>query len=79
MGYLCYQKMPFGMINASATFERAMDIAFKGLVNKSIVIYLDDIIVYSKNQGNHLKDLKHIFQWCQKYGILLNPKSPFFH
>ena len=43
-----YQKMPFGLINAGTTFRRAMYIAFKGLVNKSIVIYLDDITVYSK-------------------------------
>ena len=41
-----YHKMPFGLINAGATFQRAMDIAFKGLVNKSVVIYLDDITVY---------------------------------
>lgn len=45
--YVC-QKMPFGLINVSATFHRAMDIAFKGLVNRSVVIYLDDITVYSK-------------------------------
>jgi len=40
--------MPFGLTNAGATFQRAMDIAFKGLVNKLVVIYLDDITVYSK-------------------------------
>ena len=47
-GTYAYRKMPFGLINAGATFQRAMDIAFKGLVNKSVVIYLDDITVYSK-------------------------------
>ena len=47
-GTYAYQKMPFGLINAGATFQRAMDIAFKGLVNKSVVIYLDDITIYSK-------------------------------
>lgn len=45
-GTYAYQKMPFGLINVDATFQRAMDIAFKGLVNKLVVIYLDDIIVY---------------------------------
>lgn len=43
-----YQKMPFGLINVGATFQKAMDIAFKGLVNKSVEIYLDNITVYSK-------------------------------
>ena len=55
-----------------------MDIAFKGLVNKSVVIYLDDITIYSKKHGNHLKDLKQIFQRCQRYGNSLNPKKSFF-
>ena len=57
-GTYAYQKMPFGLINAGATFQRAMDIAFKGLVNKSMVIYLDDITIYSKKRSNHLRDLK---------------------
>ena len=60
-GTYAYRKMPFGLINAGATFQRAMDIAFKGLVNKSVVIYLDDITVYSKKRSDHLKDLKQIF------------------
>lgn len=71
--------MPFGLINAGATFQRAMDIVFKGLVNKSMVIYLDDINVYSKKQSNHLRDLKQIFQCCQRYEISLNSKNPFLH
>jgi len=70
--------MPFGLINAGATFQRAMDIAFKGLVNKSVVIYLDDANVHSKKRSNHLKDLKQIFEYCQRYGISLNPKKYFF-
>eukprot|EP00253_Pinus_taeda_P015481 PITA_15481 len=70
--------MPFGLINAGATFQRAMDITFKGLVNKSVVIYLDDITVYSKKRRDHLKDLKQIFQRCLRYAISLNPKKSFF-
>jgi len=60
-GTYAYQKMSFRLINAGATFQRAMDIAFKGLVKKSVVIYLDDITVYSKKHSNHLRDLKQIF------------------
>ena len=55
-----------------------MDISFKGLVNKSVFIYLDDITVYSRNVSNHLNDLKHIFERCKKYGISLNPKKSYF-
>ena len=48
-GTHAYDKMPFRLINVGATFQQAMDIAFRGLINKSVVVYLDDIIVYSKN------------------------------
>jgi len=47
-GTYAYQKMPFGLFNDGATFQRAMDIAFKGSVNKIVVIYLNDLTVYSK-------------------------------
>ena len=77
-GTYAYQKMPIGLINTGATFQRAMDITFKGLVNKSVVIYLDDITVYSKKRNNHLRDLKKNFQHCLRYGISLNPKKSFF-
>ena len=70
--------MPFGLVNAGATFQRAMDIVFKGLINRSIVIYLDDITIYSKKRTNHLQDLKQIFERCRRFGISLNPKKYFF-
>ena len=42
-GTYAYDKMPFRLINVGETFKWAMDIAFKGLINKSIVVYLNDI------------------------------------
>ena len=47
-GTYAYDKMPVGLINVGATFQQAMDIAFRGLIIKSIVVYLDDITIYSK-------------------------------
>eukprot|EP00253_Pinus_taeda_P005008 PITA_05008 len=70
--------MPFGLINAGDTFQRAMDIAFKGLINKTVVVYLDDITIFSKKRSNHLHDLNQIFEHCRRYGISLNPKKSFF-
>lgn len=77
-GTYAYQKMPFSLINAGATFQRAMDIEFKGLINKSVVVYLDIITIFSKKIANHLYDLKQIFKHCRRYGISLNPKKSFF-
>jgi hypothetical protein len=47
-GTFTYDKMHFGLINTGATFQRAMDIAFVGERDTFIVIYLDDITVFSK-------------------------------
>ena len=77
-GTYAYDKMPFGLTNAGATFQRAMDIAFKGLLNKFVVVYLDDIIVYSKIRKEHIPHLKAIFERCRRYGISLNPKKIIF-
>jgi hypothetical protein len=77
-GTYAYQKMPFGLINAGTTFQRAMDICFRGLINKYVVVYLDDITIYSKNRSYHISHLKQIFERCRKYGISLNPKNSFF-
>ena len=55
-----------------------MDIAFIGLLNKFVVVYLDDITVYSKIQEEHIPHLKAIFERCRWYGISLNPKKRIF-
>jgi hypothetical protein len=55
-----------------------MDVAFHGLINQFVVLYLDDITIFSKNKGDHLAHLRSILQRCCKYGISLNPKKSVF-
>ena len=55
-----------------------MDIAFRGLINKFVVVYLDDITIYSKNQEDHVPHLKAIFERCRRYKISLNLKKSIF-
>ena len=47
-GTFMYVKIPFGLMNAGVTFQRAMDIAFSEEIGYFIVIYLDDITIYFK-------------------------------
>jgi hypothetical protein len=77
-GTYAYQKMPFGLINAGATFQREMEIAFRGLINQSVIVYLDDVTVFSKNKNDHLAHLRAVLQRCHKYNISLNPKKSIF-
>ena len=72
-GTFKYVKMPFGLKNAGATFQRAMDIAFAEEIRDFLVIYLDDLTPFSKSDQEHLKHLRQIFLKCRKYGISLNP------
>ena len=65
-------------MNAGATFQRAMDIAFLEEKDKFVVIYLDDITVYSKTDEKHLQHLERVFLKCIKFGISLNPKKSHF-
>jgi ribonuclease HI len=77
-GTFMYEKMPFGLMNAGATFQRAMDIAFVGEKDRFMVIYLDDITVFSTSDDEHLQHLKQTFEKCRRYGISLNPKKSHF-
>ena len=77
-GTFSYRRIPFGLINAGATFQRDMDIAFHGLIGRSAVVYLDDIMIFSKKREEHASHLKQIFERCRKYGISLNPKKYVF-
>jgi hypothetical protein len=59
-GTFSYERMPFGLSNAGATFQRAMKIDFDDLIGKIIQIYLDDLTMYSRNRSDHFSHLRKI-------------------
>jgi hypothetical protein len=77
-GTFMYAKIPFGLMNAGATFQRAMDIAFIGEKDKFVVIYLDDITVFSRSDKEHCHHLKKVLLKCRRFGLSLNPKKSLF-
>jgi hypothetical protein len=60
-GTFMYAKMPFGLMNAGVTFQRAKDIAFIGEKDKFVVIYLDDITMFSQSDKEHCDHLRKVF------------------
>lgn len=77
-GTFTYSKISFSLSNVGVTFQRAMDVVFKELTNKIILIYLDDLIVFSKSKDDHFDHLEMVFQKCQEFRISLNPKKCVF-
>jgi hypothetical protein len=75
-----YDKIPFGLMNATTTFQRAMDIAFVSERDKFLVIYLDDLTVFSKSDEDHLIHLKHNFKkMLQVWSVFKPQKVSLFH
>eukprot|EP00253_Pinus_taeda_P022273 PITA_22273 len=70
--------MPFGLKNTGATFQRAMDLAFTNEKDVFLVVYLDDLRVFSKSYEEHMYHLKTVLQMYRKYGLSLNPKRSLF-
>jgi hypothetical protein len=77
-GNFMYVKMPFDLMNVGATFQREMGISFVDQLGRFIVIYLDDVTIYSKSNEEHLQHLRRVFEKCRKFGISLNPKKTLF-
>jgi hypothetical protein len=65
--------MPFGLKNADATYQRAMNLIFHDLLGIILEIYIDDGIVKSDSMDNHLADLRLALERMHRYGLKMNP------
>ena len=64
--------MPFGLVNAPATFQRIMSNLFREEIFKFMVCYLDDVVVYSKTYEEHVEHVEIILKRLEKVGLRLN-------
>lgn len=72
-GHYEFLRMPFGLRNAPATFQRMMDYAFRGLLGKGVFVYLDDIIVFGETLEEHNSNLAKLFKRLRDVGLKLQP------
>ena len=72
-GLFCYKVMPFGLKNAGATYQRLMNRMFAPQIGRNVQVYVDDMLVKSRQEEDHLKYLKETFDTLRSYNIKLNP------
>ncbi|XP_073277708.1 uncharacterized protein [Primulina huaijiensis] len=65
--------MPFGLKNAGATYQRAMNSIFHDMIGQHIEVYIDDIVVKSKQAADNVERLRRSFQRMRQHELKLNP------
>ena len=70
-----HTRMGFGLCNAPAMFQRAMNLVLRGLIWSEVLVYLDDIIVLGSNFEQHLESLQKVFERFRRYNLRLKPKK----
>ncbi|KAJ9521310.1 hypothetical protein QJQ45_001162 [Haematococcus lacustris] len=69
VGQFQFKVLCFGLTNAPATFQRVMNTVFKPLINKSVLVYIDDILVMSNTPEEHLVHLREVLQLMREHKL----------
>ena len=74
-GLFEWNRMPFGLCNAPATFQRLMNQVLRKYLGKFILVYLDDIIIYSKTFEEHKEHVRLVFEALRAASLMMKPKK----
>ena len=74
-GHYEFNRMPFGLKNAPATFQRLMDNVLSGLQGLECFVYMDDIVIHAPNLQLHTKRLKDVFTRISQHNLKLKPSK----
>jgi hypothetical protein len=77
-GAYCYTTMSFGLKNAGATYQRAIQACFKRQLNKNVKAYVDDVVVKTRDSNTLIDDLEETFASLREYRWKLNPNKCVF-
>ena len=77
-GLYCYKVMPFGLKNAGATYQMLVYKIFSRQIGRNMEVYVDDMLVKSREELTHLDDLKETFATLKQYQMKLNPAKCVF-
>jgi len=71
--------MPFGLSNAPSAFQRLMNEIFANILDVFVVVYLDDILIYSDNLTEHKRHVKEVLRRLRKHGLFASLAKCSFH
>ncbi|GJX40260.1 reverse transcriptase domain-containing protein [Tanacetum coccineum] len=74
-GIFCYSKMPFGLKNVGATYQRLVDKAFQKQIGQNLEAYVDDLVIKSCTEQEVIRDVEETFRTLRKINMKLNPKK----
>ena len=74
-GLFCYKVMSFGLKNVGATYQRLMNKMFAHQIGRNVQVYVDDMLVKSLCEEDHLDDLRETFNTLRSYNMKLNPNK----
>ena len=72
-GLYCYTVMPFGLKNAGSTYQRLVNKMFKNQIGSTMEVYIDDMVIKSRERSQHIDHLHDTFVILRRYRIRLNP------
>ena len=77
-GFYCYKVMPFRLKNAWATYQRLVNLMFSHQIGRNVEMYVNDMLVKSNDEVDHLDDLKETSDTLRKYKMKQNPTKCVF-
>jgi hypothetical protein len=78
-GHFKYTIMPFGLANVPATFQAIMNEVLREFLNHGVVVYIDDVLIYTKTLKEHRTLMIKVLMKLEKYGLAIAPHKFTFH
>ncbi|KAL0147889.1 hypothetical protein M9458_056810 [Cirrhinus mrigala] len=78
-GHYEYLVMPYGLVNAPSVFQGYMNEVFRECLHRYVLVYIDDILVYSRNEAEHRQHVSEVLRWLREHHLFLKAEKCTFH